>query len=407
MRVEPVERMHWKRGGNWGAPEPELLRQAVSDGLKKRTLLTLPRNTVARCLCWTTLAAMVWMTKDASGQEELPFWAPGLGSFREFRLTPEYEDTLEKLILFFDPRNKPAVQTQVNLLRVLPDYTRVKMVVMSGGDEELLREAVPEGVHKRIEFIQPANPNYLVWAQDSCKGDSRVKLLPWDHGTEWLAPGQQACFGEEVRRVPLLFHGGNVLHTRDGDGRTVLFIGANDYVRTVGLYAGLNVDLSMDAFKEIVMGAFCVERVEVLATSMAEYGPLQDPPLMHIDQIILPVDDGVMAVLTVDATSPHYRVLSKYREQVEAAGFRAVPIATNDYRLEKQQSYVNAIVFTNKDTGRRTVIMPIFPDQAGRYEIIELNLAARKAFESIGLDVKVVCDHVYAGGGNLHCLSLR
>ncbi len=358
-----------------------------------------------RLLFIITLSVFAWQHSKLAA--EIRWHPPDGGSVKKLNLVPEYEDDLERIILFYDPDSKEAVHTQIDLLNVLPDYTRATVVVEQDTDRLYLEQVLPESVFGRVELVLPSDPEHTIWAQDWFEGDATTKLSPWNRPPDWIGPAAASRIGGEFRTVPLAFEGGNVVLARNGRGHSVLFVGVNDYIRTRGLYASAFVDLSQTAFKELVKGAFGVDRVEILSPDTESRAVMQEPPLLHIDQLMLPLADGLMAILSVPSTDPFYPILSYYNEQILAAGFIPVPIQTDVEHLESYQSYVNAVVYTHKETGEKCIIMPVFPDKRGRYRLTGLNLTNKRTFETIGLRVQTVEDRLYPQGGNLHCITLR
>ena len=73
----------------------------------------------------------------------------------------------------------------------------------------------------------------------------------------------------------------------------------------------------------------------------------------------------------------------------------------------------NGIIFKDKLTGKKTMLMPFFPDtlpdypgQQVSYKMEGLNLENKKIFESFGISVIPVEDYAFRQRGNLHCISL-
>ena len=371
---------------------------------------------VCRTLCLFAALLCVLMGASEAGQGRLSTLAALDREEPEF--TPEYEDELEQVALFIDRSDMEAVSTQIDLMRALPDYTQILVLVESDDDVEFLRRNLPLEVYSRVRSVQPEEADYRVWARDYCAGYGRIKLLPWwcvYGGKVDMARGVRTFLrrtGSELRRIPVLFDGGNVLLARDNSGENVLLAGADTYFRTADFFASLNVRLSERGFTEIAKGAFGVDRVVVLDADDGGGAAQQQFPLLHLDQIMLPVADGLLAMECMECssgagTSELGAALAAYRNAVEEAGFSVIELPTDEEHVANTQSYVNAIVYTDRTSGQRCVIMPIFPCENGQYRMEGLNLANMQAFEAAGLAVTVVRDALHHQGGSLHCISLR
>ena len=69
------------------------------------------------------------------------------------------------------------------------------------------------------------------------------------------------------------------------------------------------------------------------------------------------------------------------------------------------QSYANSIVFTDKETGKRKILMPVFPDLTGNYDVnYTPNQQAQEFYQGLGLEVIPVNNYTWYGGGNNNCL---
>ncbi len=362
-----------------------------------------------RCYCLRWLAGMVLIlasTSVAAGPARTAaWWQEDVPDAEELNLEPEYENGLDRIILFYDPQRPGAVRTQIDLLNLVPDYTRATVVVQHATDRLFLEQSLPRRVLERVDFVVPSHAGQSIWAQDYFEGDARVKLVPWGDSADWLGPDGQNHVGEQFRSVPIMFEGGNVILARNSRGESVLFVGANDYIRTRGLFGKNKVDLSVDEFADVVRSVSSVDDVVVLGFGRG--GLIQQPPLAHIDQLMLPLADGKAAVLSVPPGDPYRDILAEYNSKVQSAGFEMVHIRTNAAYIDDSRSYVNAVVYTHKETQERCVIMPIFPDATGRYELVGLNLRNKRAFEEAGLRVQTVEDRLHPLGGNLHCITLR
>ena len=74
--------------------------------------------------------------------------------------------------------------------------------------------------------------------------------------------------------------------------------------------------------------------------------------------------------------------------------------------IANHQAYTNSLVYIDKNTGQKTVIMPIFPNEKGEYTMTGNNLRNKQILENEGFIVKVVRDRAFTFYGNIHCLTL-
>ena len=420
-----------------------------------------------------------------------------INKFHEFK--PEYERNLDT-ITFFGTTGWIA-STQVNILKVLPPYTQVTYFSDGEGQLSAFLRDLPAGfsVDRITPVWVPRNEPLTGWAQDYTEGDDRVQILPLTYlgGAAKPLPNPENNFlhvlekqmGTEIRCIPVQFGGGNVFLARNNEGELLLLIGASDYLATKASYQELGREISEEEFKAILKDAFFVDRA-VIVGRRYDNGNLmrQNIKMFHIDQIMLPIADGWVAMPdiislepgatydslgeklkkakldqayqeselvkgygisdTADAESisdPQKRErftrehkelkrkfaditenlmadmdalplrddISHFRKLMEENGFSILPIKTDSKHMGRYQSYTNGIIFKDKLTGKKTMLMPFFPDtlpdypgQQVSYKMEGLNLENKKIFESFGISVIPVEDYAFLQRGNLHCISL-
>ncbi|MCJ7681740.1 MAG: hypothetical protein MUP70_13500 [Candidatus Aminicenantes bacterium] len=112
-----------------------------------------------------------------------------------------------------------------------------------------------------------------------------------------------------------------------------------------------------------------------------------------------------------DKNEVHF-ILHRSREMLEEIhsalkeqGYTIHRFRQDPYQNLYYQSYANSIVYTDRKTDRKTVLLPIFPGTEGVYDREdELNRAAIHFFETLGLEVIPVINYTWAAGGNNNCL---
>lgn len=411
---------------------------------------------------------------------------------------PEYAQNLENIALFM-PSGSPHIrETQIEILQQLPDYTQIKLFIESESQREYLKQKLPDNVYSRITFLNaPEDQRFSVWAQDYTEGDNKVQILPLTYlggGSRKTSDRPENDFiyqledvGIEVRKVPVEFGGGNVYISKDRNGRKILLTGGDSYLETQDSYNKVGDSISEEDYIEIMKNAFNVDDVQIVATR-GKNGQIerQNSLIFHIDQVMLPIDDGVVAMPVIELTPPtetqdeifqekkqrllefaqrhglqpdtdwdtftnddgdwkgfwdlsdeqreklhreemeirksfyereraedYYKTatevrhqVDQYRELMKSKGFEVIDLKSDLKSVRNYQAYTNGIVYKDKNTGQKTVIMPIFPDANGEYKMEGLNLENKQAFEKAGFKVKTVKDKAFQNSGNLHCITI-
>jgi len=98
-------------------------------------------------------------------------------------------------------------------------------------------------------------------------------------------------------------------------------------------------------------------------------------------------------------------MLEEIHSALKEQGYTIHRFPQDPYQNLYYQSYANSIVYTDRITARKTILLPIFPGTEGLYDREdELNRAAIIFFENLGLEVIPVINYTWAAGGNNNCL---
>lgn len=414
------------------------------------------------------------------------------------RFLPEYDNTLDSISFqyrLFKIHDSELLETQINIIGALPPYTQVKYFFEDQREmDHLLSELPPSFSPERIIPVWVPPGSKTGWSQDYSEGDSEVQILPLSYGGGILFSGNdlflslESQTGTEIRCVPIFFEGGNVYLARNYQKENILLIGANDYLKTKNEYSQLGIEISEEEFLNILKDAFFVDRVIILG-GRDSTGQLkrQNDKIFHIDQVMLPIADGLVAIPEVIGLNPlasresleerlknamleksgqesdllerygisrldnkeitetkkraqftqeYNKIQTNHKEKISEIttqvndlsvrdeinqisglmkenGFSVISIKTDPKHWNRYQAYTNGIIFTDKSTGKKTLLMPIFPDelpdnpgQKTDYRMDGLNLENKKIFENMGISVLPVEDYAYRLRGNLHCISL-
>jgi hypothetical protein len=69
------------------------------------------------------------------------------------------------------------------------------------------------------------------------------------------------------------------------------------------------------------------------------------------------------------------------------------------------QSYANSVVFTDKETKQKKILLPMFPNSRGEYDFnSERNKEAQEFFKKLRLTTIPVINQTWQWGGNINCL---
>ncbi|MFH1323762.1 MAG: agmatine deiminase family protein, partial [Nanoarchaeota archaeon] len=410
-------------------------------------------------------------------------------------LNPEYEQSLDNILLSMDKNSKYKFATQAGILKNVPSYTQIKILVPSGDLDYIkgkLKKEIPIDVYNRINFIETGKgTSFGIWMQDPGVANKGVYVASMSYIRGGQVQGVFAHqldnnkeldllrkYGVNVIRPPALFGGGNVFIARDKKGNKVVLIGGNAYKATINTYNRGCMDISKSQFKEYLKKAFNADKVIILEKPNGEK---QDDKIFHLDQSMVPLGDGKIAMVSVkpdkldksemqiiverrqelkkltekygieydeqrgkflnlgkwvkrasdeqkkEFDKAEMEIGGKYQLQLEKIeeysgslkikreidAYRAI-LTENDFDIvglkadshssSNFEAYTNVISYTDKTTGEKTIIMPIFPNEGGKYKMEGLNLKNKEAYESAGYKVKVVQD-TGVGHGNIHCLT--
>jgi hypothetical protein len=243
---------------------------------------------------------------------------------RPHNFAPEYENRLERIELSIQKTaNTEQVETLVGLIRSLPEYTKIT-IFQSVKCEELFRKNFSKELFNRITFISVGD-DHSKFLRDTSFGDSDVRIFPVTHTFRGDVNGaRDASFlaGTEPRRIPVIFDGGNYYISKDNAGRKILLIGSDSVVLTREFqknlfeYAKKNdrgfssagdtlssilAPMSDTKFEQIMKAAFNVDRVEIIGQKNKAGEWLPQPRVaFHLDQLFIPLKDGILASVRVN-----------------------------------------------------------------------------------------------------------
>ena len=150
--------------------------------------------------------------------------------------------------------------------------------------------------------------------------------------------------GVRFRKVPLLFAGGNVTPLRDTLHTNILSIGTTEYIDTKQFFAEFGKTLSEREYCEMLKTA-STGTESVLLIGPREQGEpkLQHQDLFHIDQVILPLTDGVCAVARVERSDNPLNLLKTEQEDKDAV--KTFITTWKDFLLEEGMATIERSSF--------------------------------------------------------------
>ena len=379
------------------------------------------------------------------------------GRSRRFRIVPEYDRYMERVAVSMSDRD-PFPIYHDEILSSLPDYTAIDLIVPSSHltdvnhwlEGKAYRDRVRPVVYDpqyrkgaRLYLLLPDEEQLVavdtnqyrlgsqqgtLWAQDlfevATTSDNRTLLLTacahkcfqsemHRHDSRVVSDNAYlACLdteATEVCRLPLAFKGGNVL-VDELAGRRIVFCG-HDSVRSTrtAWRAFEGEDISDARVTEMLKKAFDADTAIILG------GPRPQPEVMyHLDQAMLPLGDGAIAVTSVVGECPRLEPDASRIRHAEAfqarlrpilsdMGYRVVNLESTVSNALKYQHYVNAIPYVDKTTGQKSVLMPVFPETQTQLDqqVVSKNV---KTLESLGYSVVCVPTQAYKLTGGIHCL---
>jgi hypothetical protein len=373
-----------------------------------------------------------------------------------YSAVPEYQRRMKRVVISLD-WGKTTLDLRRPLLSQLPAYTEILLLLPRESVPQIEAELKkkPNGSPIRLlpfeaqvagsgvlHFIDQARPRLVeeriskplplqygtMWTQDLFEPvaapGGRIRLVsPPAHLCWWIGGGFGTgkpvsdnryleilkSSGLEKTDIPVVFKGGNILIAETGGKRIALCGGdiLHESRQARELVPGTVEDESR--ITETLRKALGVDRAVFVAQ-----GSRQPKAMYHLDQALIPLADGVVAVnrITGDlpaesrlksAVSEASRWLESLRGELAGLGFRIIDIDTPVRNVLRCDYFINAVPFTHAQTGKKTILMPVFDDKAvsGSAEAARINT---KRFESAGYAVIPVLSKAGALKGGIHCL---
>lgn len=375
-----------------------------------------------------------------------------------YTLTPEYDMTAELVVASLAPRSR-TLSFHDELFRRLPEYSRI-ILLLPGSLEptiakalegrpyqdrvELLTYQVHSQHHSRYYMLfpekdklieveakptEPIIPEGSIWARDlfvaGSEGQQKAVLLIPDTHKWYVSVENESTFqvtsdnhylerltqaGLQVKRLPFIFQGGNILVDRSSSGKRV-FVGSNQLKTTRVVWkAMLDRNPSDDQLRDLFSQAFQADQLVILGSNR-----LQPPSLMfHIDQALVFLGNQTVGMTRLvkgkrseASLDPEVlqtqNFLKTVRKQMLELGYRIIDLKTSIENLQNHQLPVNAIPFKDKETGDRKILFPRYTSATSPLDR-ELYAYNKKALERAGYQVLPVETQLDRINGGIHCL---
>ncbi|MGR3317718.1 MAG: agmatine deiminase family protein [Candidatus Anammoxibacter sp.] len=375
---------------------------------------------------------------------------------RDYKLVPEYKQTLSNVILSFSVNDK-NLDFHNQLLSALPKYTHINLLVPTNISKSIVRElrGKPYSDHtvllsyetkvfhnpRLALYDEDANDFSLIstadlllpqgtkWIRDSFKSLTNTKgqsllYLPitqksfynagTDKQTKYIQDNiyikQLSKIGLKVEYGPLFFEGGNILIGEINEKR-IAFVGSNTIRTTTVIHKYLPKKvIDASEIKNTLLKTFGVDDVIFVGFGLNP----QPKKMFHLDQAIIFLKDGVVGISHIVGKDPESPIeleiinetklfLSQTRALLSSLGFEVYSVDITAQNVLNYEQYVNAIPYTNIKTKQREILMPVFNSNqtANDNQILNKNISL---FESMGYHVIRVPVSSTELKGGIHCL---
>lgn len=321
---------------------------------------------------------------------------------------PEYERTLQGILIGVES-NRGSLRRVVEALLVLPSYTKVTVVGSADTLSRLRTECAAAGVPNEIQgHLLPSGDTGDGWSQDWGEwvlyNGKRCVLVPMEGDIPPVYAGKRnrrlaKIYGSRVILANHYFEGGNVAFDRYGDGMRVL-TGTDTILKTISLEARRGTRIGPREVVARIRKQYGANDVLVLGPKKPDGTLLpQAKKAFHIDLSFVLLHGQVAVCSRVPReVFPHgflerggmlHVQLSqndldgfiaqqrRIEADLKANGYETVGLEHGTLDLKNGFSSVNAIPYVDADTGRRTVMFPVFQAYDGRDGEYDYRDAAR------------------------------
>jgi hypothetical protein len=306
----------------------------------------------------------------------------------------------------------------LDVLDALPSYAVVEVAVRKE-DRELGLE-LSRGREARVHVVESQEVAIELWAQDLgepiLRDGQRRFLVSRTMSPSMGEPSKmsvdrkrvaEVVFGEgAVDEASFVFEGGNLAFD-ERRGATRVLVGYNDVSRTLAEQRAMGESPSrreiLDEIGNAIGGAEAVE--------MGNEPQLR--LLQHIDLAFVILEGGAAVVCRIEGGGlpDESRQLARHAGELRELGYQVSFLDHQASDLEGVRSSVNVVPFTDKESGEKRVLFPVFPGEVAEDARLMtrevLRGKAARAFDlyrDLGYRPSPVRDVTHRLGGNTHCL---
>ena len=350
------------------------------------------------------------------------------------------------------------MKVQDNILRHLPDYSEIILLLPKCNLELIKSDLLLKPYHNHVRFVVydehvpktgqffllfpekdklvqmdagkfwPDRQHGTIWSQDlfevaKMKNGKTILLTSAVHkyyygiGDKYdyqvardnVYIDSLSSAGLTIQVMPFVFMGGNLFVDRIDDKRVVLLGG--DLIRKTQT-AWLAVDdkkLSQTEIVLIIKDILNADEVVVIG-----YSSVQPRIMYHLDQAMILLPDGVAAVACIvddydtqqnenDEIAQVEQFLVELRSVLSGLGYKIIDINITIENVLNCRHYVNAIPYIDARTDQKTLLMPVFTSEQTELDkkLIQRNTAM---FNALGYQVIEVPTKADQLRGGIHCL---
>lgn len=379
---------------------------------------------------------------------------------KNFHIVPEYKKTLKKIFISISATDN-TLEKQDFLLSHLPGYSKILLFLPEKKLATINEWAKNKPYKKKIQFIpydehknsqsnilllfrdKPEMVSYevknyfcfthpvTIWAQDLFESlqdkDGETLLIiscvhkyfsSPDSNATLPTPDNDCLFacestGLEILRAPLAFKGGNILFD-EINNQKIGFIGGDVLRTTMTIQKAFGMkdeNLINKQTIKTLKTAFNLDKLVILRKNQ-----LQPKLMYHLDQAFVLLGNKQIGIANIIIHSHEESLYQSYKQEIDDArdfineirlsfskeGYQIHDIHMSARNLVNYQHYTNLIPFTDEETQRRKIFMPVFPDSYEEDQsLIQKNV---ETFASLGFDVMLVPTSLNKDKGGIHCL---
>ncbi len=365
---------------------------------------------------------IIYRTRNVDTMSEFSNNIDAVISKHQLMQRTEYSRKLTEILLsihYSTKNDKDPLFAHLPLLRRLPKYTKVNLIVPKRMRDEIWKEIQKNRMADRVTLHEvdtwylKENGVELIhdttqWAQDL------LEMAYDENGTSYLlAPATRYQINDlsrsdnrylkklenstrKVIYLPLFFRGGNILLGKSE--KRILFIGEREFINNRSdyhnsLFVHPNHDEVISLYKKMT-GA---DKIVTVKNSRN---------LFHIDMAMSFISDGRAALIKPIDENNLSADDSAAIQSIEAAlienGFKITYIPTTVDRINTFKSPVNIVIYEHLDNGNTEALVPLFDDV-----VIEkgssLNDLIFETYHNAGINPIYIENRFHSAKGNLHC----